>query len=74
MTEGGVEEREKVQLPQNPISSAILRASIRSMSPLCRHSWEPGRSSAVADIDIPQRRYFQKHLASSIMAGFLSLK
>uniref|UniRef100_A0A7N5ZVI3 A-kinase anchor protein 13-like n=1 Tax=Anabas testudineus TaxID=64144 RepID=A0A7N5ZVI3_ANATE len=59
VTEGGGEEREKAQLPQNPISSAILRASIRSMSPLCRHSWEPGRSSAVADIDIPQRSSLQ---------------
>ncbi|KAK2841770.1 hypothetical protein Q5P01_011970 [Channa striata] len=52
---GGEEEEKKDQLPENPISSAILRASIRSLSPFRRHSWEPGRSSSAADIEIPQR-------------------
>ncbi|XP_039989550.1 A-kinase anchor protein 13-like isoform X2 [Xiphias gladius] len=52
---GGEEEEKKDQLPENPLSSAILRASIRSLSPFRRHSWEPGRNNAAADIDITQR-------------------
>ncbi|XP_018534079.2 A-kinase anchor protein 13 isoform X3 [Lates calcarifer] len=55
-TEGGGEEEEKKdQLLENPVSSAILRASIRSLSPFRRHSWEPGRSNTAADIDITHR-------------------
>ncbi|XP_044213273.1 A-kinase anchor protein 13 isoform X1 [Thunnus albacares] len=54
-TEGGGEEEEKKdKLPENPVSSAILRASIRSLSPYRRHSWEPGRN-ATADMDVAQR-------------------
>ncbi|KAM7396128.1 hypothetical protein PAMP_019196 [Pampus punctatissimus] len=59
-TEGGGEEEEKKdKLPENPISSAILRASIRSLSPFRRHSWEPGRSNATADIDGTLRSSFK---------------
>lgn len=62
-TEGGGEEEEKKdQLPENPVSSAILRASIRSLSPFRRHSWEPGRNNAAADSDITQRRYWVSRL------------
>lgn len=77
-TEGGGEEEEKKdQLLENPVSSAILRASIRSLSPFRRHSWEPGRSNTAADIDITHRRYWvpkkqTKNLALSMMKGFLS--
>ncbi|KAK2918323.1 A-kinase anchor protein 13 isoform X1 [Channa argus] len=52
---GGEEEEKKDQLLENPISSAILRASIRSLSPFRRHSWEPGRSSSATDTEITQR-------------------
>ncbi|XP_056267058.1 A-kinase anchor protein 13-like, partial [Pseudoliparis swirei] len=49
---GGEEEEEekKDQLPENPVPSAILRASICSLSPFRRHSWEPGRAGAETDI------------------------
>ncbi|KAI3371769.1 hypothetical protein L3Q82_024322 [Scortum barcoo] len=52
---GGEEEEKKDQLLEDPVSSAILRASIRSLSPFRRHSWEPGRNNAAADNDITQR-------------------
>ncbi|XP_027134513.1 A-kinase anchor protein 13-like isoform X5 [Larimichthys crocea] len=53
---GGREEEEKKdQLPEHPVSSAIMRVSMRSLSPFRRHSWEPGRNNAAADSDITQR-------------------
>lgn len=55
---GGEEEEKKDKLPENPVSSAILRASIRSLSPFRRHSWEPGRNNAAADSDMTQCRYW----------------
>ncbi|XP_070686695.1 A-kinase anchor protein 13-like [Pempheris klunzingeri] len=51
----GEEEENKDQLPENPVSSDIFRASNRSLSPFRRHSWEPGRNTAAADSDIKQR-------------------
>ncbi|XP_071370279.1 A-kinase anchor protein 13-like, partial [Centroberyx affinis] len=58
-TEGGGEEEEKKdQVTENPVSSAILRASIRSLSPFRRHSWEPGRNGGAAaggEADLTQR-------------------
>ncbi|XP_035813229.2 A-kinase anchor protein 13-like isoform X3 [Amphiprion ocellaris] len=50
---GHVEEN-KDQLSGNPVSSAILRASIRSLSPLRRHSWEPANINTATHIDIVQ--------------------
>ncbi|XP_062276294.1 A-kinase anchor protein 13-like isoform X1 [Scomber scombrus] len=50
---GGEEDEKKDKLPEDPISSATLRASIRSLSPFRRHSWEPGRN-ATGDIDMAQ--------------------
>ena len=52
----GEEDEKKDKLPENPISSATLRASIRSLSPFRRHSWEPGRN-ATGDIDMAKHRY-----------------
>ncbi|XP_056242437.1 A-kinase anchor protein 13-like isoform X5 [Seriola aureovittata] len=52
---GGKEDEKKDQLPENPVSSTIVRASIRSLSPFRRHSWEPGRNNAAADMDVTQR-------------------
>uniref|UniRef100_UPI0037E78F37 A-kinase anchor protein 13-like isoform X2 n=1 Tax=Semicossyphus pulcher TaxID=241346 RepID=UPI0037E78F37 len=49
---GGEEEENKDQLTENPVSSAIKRASIRSLSPLRRHSWEPVRNTPTAESDI----------------------
>ncbi|XP_037308074.2 A-kinase anchor protein 13 isoform X3 [Pungitius pungitius] len=56
-TEGGgaEEEEKKDQLPENPLSSAVLRASLCSSSPLRRHSWEPTRTNAAAHVDVAQR-------------------
>nr|XP_029138439.1 A-kinase anchor protein 13-like isoform X2 [Labrus bergylta] len=39
---------EEDQLTENPVSSTVMRASVRSLSPLRRHSWEP----AAAESDI----------------------
>jgi len=45
----GVEEEEKKDsLADSPVTSAILRASNRSLAPFRRHSWEYGRSSGPA--------------------------
>ncbi|KAM4619268.1 uncharacterized protein ACJ7VT_008478 [Polymixia lowei] len=52
---GGEEEERKDQLTENPVTSAILRASIRSLSPFRRHSWEPGRNNPTGDTDLAQR-------------------
>ena len=42
---GGEEEEGKDHLPDNPGTSAIVRASNRSLSPFRRHSWESGRAN-----------------------------
>ncbi|XP_034541586.1 A-kinase anchor protein 13 [Notolabrus celidotus] len=49
---GGEEEEKHDQLTENPVSSAIMRASIRSLSPLRRHSWEPAGNNATAQTDV----------------------
>ncbi|XP_055365360.1 A-kinase anchor protein 13-like isoform X4 [Betta splendens] len=48
-------EEKKVHLSESLLSSAILRASLRSLSPLRRHSWEPCQSSSCKDTGITQR-------------------
>ncbi|XP_078024406.1 uncharacterized protein akap13b isoform X2 [Epinephelus lanceolatus] len=52
--EGGEEEEKKDHLSETPVSSAILQATIRSLSPPRRHSWELNRNNATADTDITQ--------------------
>ncbi|XP_039665953.1 A-kinase anchor protein 13 isoform X4 [Perca fluviatilis] len=52
---GGEEEENKDQLSDSPVSSSVSRASIRSLSPFRRHSWEPRRNNGAADVDITQR-------------------
>ncbi|XP_031734591.1 A-kinase anchor protein 13-like isoform X5 [Anarrhichthys ocellatus] len=52
---GGEEEEKKDQLPENPVPSAVMRAPICSLSLFRRHSWEPGRNNAAAEINIAQR-------------------
>ncbi|XP_012775937.2 uncharacterized protein LOC101476157 isoform X4 [Maylandia zebra] len=51
---GGDEEEKKDQLPETPVSSAVLRTSSRSLSPLRRHSWEPGRTNTAAHMELSQ--------------------
>ncbi|KAG9352342.1 hypothetical protein JZ751_020755, partial [Albula glossodonta] len=41
---GGEAEEEKDRLTEVPVRSAILRPSIRSLSPFRRHSWGPGKN------------------------------
>ncbi|XP_008301720.1 uncharacterized protein LOC103373583 isoform X1 [Stegastes partitus] len=50
---GNIEEN-KDQLSGNPASSADLCASVRSLSPFRRHSWEPGKINTATHIDIAQ--------------------
>lgn len=50
------EEEKKDRLTEVPERSAILRTSIRSLSPFRRHSWGPGKNSA-GETEISQRRY-----------------
>lgn len=49
------EEEGRDQLPDNPVHSAILRASAQSMSVARRHSWQASLNAA-ADDDITQCR------------------
>uniref|UniRef100_I3J8A2 Uncharacterized protein n=1 Tax=Oreochromis niloticus TaxID=8128 RepID=I3J8A2_ORENI len=51
---GGDEEEKKDQLPETPVSSAVLRTSSRSLSPLRRHSWEPGRTNTATHMELSQ--------------------
>ncbi|KAK7121707.1 hypothetical protein R3I93_022706 [Phoxinus phoxinus] len=48
------EEEKKDRLTEVPERSAILRTSIRSLSPFRRHSWGPGKNSA-GETEISQR-------------------
>uniref|UniRef100_A0A8C2KP92 A-kinase anchoring protein 13 n=1 Tax=Cyprinus carpio TaxID=7962 RepID=A0A8C2KP92_CYPCA len=50
------EEEKKDRLTEVPERSAILRTSIRSLSPFRRHSWGPGKNSA-GESEITQRSY-----------------
>ncbi|XP_055011082.1 A-kinase anchor protein 13-like isoform X1 [Boleophthalmus pectinirostris] len=53
--EGGEEDERKDSLPENILTSAILRATRRrSLSPLRRHSWEPGRNDSASDMNMEQ--------------------
>lgn len=49
------EEEKKDRLTDVPERSAILRTTIRSLSPFRRHSWGPGKNSA-GETEISQRR------------------
>ncbi|XP_073687693.1 A-kinase anchor protein 13 [Garra rufa] len=49
------EEEKKDRLTDVPERSAILRTSIRSLSPFRRHSWGPGKNSA-GETEISQQR------------------
>ncbi|XP_005747997.1 A-kinase anchor protein 13-like [Pundamilia nyererei] len=51
---GGDEEEKKDQLPETPVLSAVLRTSSRSLSPLRRHSWEPGRINTATHMELSQ--------------------
>ncbi|XP_053740847.1 A-kinase anchor protein 13 isoform X3 [Synchiropus splendidus] len=53
--EVGEEEEKKDKLSDDPVSSAILRASIRSLSPFRRHSWEPSKNTSATDMDLMPR-------------------
>ncbi|XP_052400579.1 A-kinase anchor protein 13 isoform X5 [Carassius gibelio] len=48
------EEEKKDHLTEVPERSAIIRTSVRSLSPLRRHSWGPGKNSA-EEMEISQR-------------------
>lgn len=50
------EEERKDRLTEVPERSAILRTSMRSLSPFRRHSWGPGKNSA-GEVEMSQRRY-----------------
>ncbi|KAL2077064.1 hypothetical protein ACEWY4_026568 [Coilia grayii] len=53
---GGVDTEEEAKdcVTDVPLRSALLRSSIRSLSPFRRHSWGPGKN-AIADGDMNQR-------------------
>ncbi|XP_070986773.1 A-kinase anchor protein 13-like isoform X1 [Oncorhynchus clarkii lewisi] len=54
----GEEDERKDKLTEVPVCSAILRSSIRSLSPFRRHSWGPGKNPA-GDTDMNQRSLLQ---------------
>lgn len=60
------EEEKKDRLTEVPERSAILRTSIRSLSPFRRHSWGPGKNSA-GETEISQRRYKSPLLKMNVL-------
>lgn len=52
---GEAEEEAKDRVTEVPRRSSILRNSLRSLSPLRRHSWGPGKNNG-ADSEMNQRR------------------
>ncbi|KPP72853.1 hypothetical protein Z043_108109 [Scleropages formosus] len=52
---GEAEEEEKDRLTEVPLRAAILRSSIRSLSPFRRHSWGPGKNAG-GEAEMNQRR------------------
>uniref|UniRef100_A0A8C3G8K8 A-kinase anchoring protein 13 n=1 Tax=Cyclopterus lumpus TaxID=8103 RepID=A0A8C3G8K8_CYCLU len=52
---GDAEEEAKDRVTEVPRRSSILRNSIRSLSPLRRHSWGPGKNNG-GDAEMNQRR------------------
>ncbi|KAM4602724.1 A-kinase anchor protein 13 [Polymixia lowei] len=52
---GETEDEAKDRLTEVPRRSSLLRTSIRSLSPLRRHSWGPGKNSG-GDAEMNQRR------------------
>ncbi|AWP01963.1 putative A-kinase anchor protein 13-like [Scophthalmus maximus] len=53
---GEAEEEAKDRVTEVPRRSCLLRNSIRSLSPLRRHSWGPGKNNG-ADTEMNQRSY-----------------
>lgn len=52
---GEAEEEAKDRVTEVPRRSCLLRNSIRSLSPLRRHSWGPGKNNG-GDAEMNQRR------------------
>lgn len=52
---GEAEEEAKDRVTEVPRRSCLLRSSRRSLSPLRRHSWGPGKNNG-ADAEMNQRR------------------
>lgn len=52
---GGEAEEAKDRLTEVPRRSSLFRSSIRSLSPLRRHSWGPGKNSG-GNAEMNQRR------------------
>ncbi|KAI9542105.1 hypothetical protein NQZ68_023688, partial [Dissostichus eleginoides] len=53
---GEAEEEAKDRVTEVPLRSSILRNSIRSLSPLRRHSWGPGKNNG-GDAEMNHRSY-----------------
>lgn len=53
---GGEAEEAKDRITEVPRRSSLLRNSIRSLSPLRRHSWGPGKNNG-GDTEMNQRRW-----------------
>eukprot|EP00063_Salmo_salar_P029487 XP_014004322.1 PREDICTED: A-kinase anchor protein 13-like isoform X7 [Salmo salar] len=68
---GAEEDERKDKLTEVPVCSAILRSSIRSLSPFRRHSWGPGKNPA-GETDMNQRSYSLEGLAGEEDAGKIS--
>ncbi|KAK9543065.1 hypothetical protein VZT92_000875 [Zoarces viviparus] len=61
---GEAEEEAKDRVTEVPRRSSILRNSIRSLSPLRRHSWGPGKNNG-GDADMNQRSYSLEGLSGA---------
>ncbi|KAI1889778.1 hypothetical protein AGOR_G00166440 [Albula goreensis] len=65
---GGEAEEEKDRLTEVPVRSAILRSSIRSLSPFRRHSWGPGKNPG-GEAEMNQRSYSLEGLTADRDGG-----
>ncbi|KAM6972967.1 A-kinase anchor protein 13, partial [Aplochiton taeniatus] len=66
---GGIEEEErKDKLTVNPVCQTVLRCSVRSLSPLRRHSWGPGKNPT-GETDMSQRSYSLEGLSAGEADG-----
>ncbi|TNN70164.1 A-kinase anchor protein 13 [Liparis tanakae] len=61
---GEAEEEAKDRVTEVPRRSSILRSSIRSLSPLRRHSWGPGKNNG-GDAEMNQRSYSLEGLSGA---------
>uniref|UniRef100_A0A9J8A5U4 Si:dkey-172h23.2 n=1 Tax=Cyprinus carpio carpio TaxID=630221 RepID=A0A9J8A5U4_CYPCA len=65
---GEAEEEAKDRLTEVPLPASLFRSTVRSLSPLRRHSWGPGKNQG-GEEEMNQRSYSLEGLAAGIEDG-----